>query len=48
MVAAGMATPAQAGAVAVVSRLWQLIIIILPALIFLAYRRPPNEKDPAG
>lgn len=48
MVAAGMANPAQAGAVAVVSRLWQLIIILLPALIFLAYRRPPNEKDPAA
>jgi len=48
MIAAGMANPAQAGAVAVVSRLWLLIIMILPALIFLAYRRPPNEKDPAA
>ena len=48
MVAAHMAEPAQAGAVAVVSRLWQLIIQVLPALIFLAYRRPPNEKDAAA
>ena len=48
MVTAGMANPAQAAAVSVVSRLWQLIILIVPALIFLAYRRPPNEKDPAG
>jgi uncharacterized membrane protein YbhN (UPF0104 family) len=48
MVAAQMATPAAAGAVALVSRLWQLIIMVLPALIFLAYRRPPNEKDHAA
>ena len=48
MLAAHMAQPAQAGAVAVVSRLWQLIIQVLPALIFLAYRRPPNEKDAAA
>jgi uncharacterized membrane protein YbhN (UPF0104 family) len=48
MLAADMASPAQAGVVAVVSRLWQLIIMIVPALIFLAYRRPPNEKDSAG
>jgi glycosyltransferase 2 family protein len=48
MLAAHMGNPAQAGAVAVVSRLWQLIIQVLPALIFLAYRRPPNEKDAAA
>ena len=48
MVVASMATPAQAGALAVVSRLWLLIILVLPALIFLAYRRPPDEKDPAA
>lgn len=46
MVVAGMATPAAAGAVAVVSRIWLLIIQVLPALIFLAYRRPrADEKD---
>lgn len=48
MVAAKMANPAAAGAISVVSRLWQLIIQVLPALIFLAYRRPPDEKDPAA
>jgi uncharacterized membrane protein YbhN (UPF0104 family) len=48
LVTAGMATSAQAVAVSLVSRLWLLIIQILPALIFLAYRRPPNEKDPAA
>jgi hypothetical protein len=48
MVAAGMASAEQAGAVSVISRFWQLIILILPALIFLAYRRPPNEKDSAA
>jgi hypothetical protein len=48
MVAAHMASHPQAVAVSLVSRLWQLIILILPALIFFAYRRPPNEKDPAA
>jgi hypothetical protein len=48
MVAAKMAPPAAAGAISVVSRLWQLIIQVLPALIFLAYRRPSDEKDPAA
>ena len=48
MLAAGMANAAQAQAVSVVSRLWQVIIVVLPALIFLAYRRPLNEKDAAG
>jgi glycosyltransferase 2 family protein len=48
MVAANMAEPAAAGAVSVVSRLWQTIIVVLPALIFLAYRRPSNEKDTAA
>jgi hypothetical protein len=43
---AGMATPAQATAISVISRLWLLIIQVLPALIFLAYRRPPaDQKD---
>jgi hypothetical protein len=45
---AGMATAAQATALSVISRLWLLIILVLPALIFLAYRRPRNEKDPAA
>jgi uncharacterized membrane protein YbhN (UPF0104 family) len=48
MVTAGMADPAQAVAVSLISRLWQLIIMITPALIFFAYRRPPNEKDDAA
>jgi glycosyltransferase 2 family protein len=48
MLAAHMAMPAQAGAVSIVSRLWQIVIIVLPALIFLAYRRPSNEKDAAA
>jgi hypothetical protein len=48
MVAAGMAMPAAAAAVSVVSRLWHLIIQVLPGLIFLAYRRPSDEKDPAA
>ena len=48
MLAANMANPAQAQAVSVVSRLWQVIIVVLPALIFLAYRRPSHEKDPAA
>ena len=48
LIAGGMATPPQATALSVVSRLWLLIIIVLPALIFLAYRRPPNEKDAAA
>ena len=45
MLAAQMATPAGAVALSVVSRLWLLILLVLPALIFLAYRRPRNEKD---
>jgi len=48
MLAAHMAIPAQARAVSIVSRLWQIVIIVLPALIFLAYRRPSNEKDAAA
>jgi glycosyltransferase 2 family protein len=48
LLAAGMATAAQATALTLISRIWLLIIQLLPALIFLAYRRPPNEKDPAG
>jgi hypothetical protein len=46
LVAAGMASQAQATALTLVSRLWTLTLMILPALIFLAYRRPRNEKDP--
>ena len=48
LTAAGMANPAQATAAAIVSRIWLLIILVLPALIFLAYRRPPNEKNAAA
>jgi hypothetical protein len=48
LTAGGMATPPQATALSVVSRLWLLIIMVLPALIFLAYRRPSNEKDAAA
>jgi hypothetical protein len=48
MEVAHMANPAQANAVSIVSRLWQLIILVLPALVFLAYRRPSNEKDAAA
>jgi hypothetical protein len=48
MLVADMANPAQANAVSLVSRLWQLIILVLPALIFLAYRRPSHEKDAAA
>jgi hypothetical protein len=43
---AGLATSAEAVAIALISRLWLLIIQVLPALIFLAYRRPrADEKD---
>lgn len=43
---AGLATSAEAVAIALISRLWFLIILVLPALIFLAYRRPrADEKD---
>lgn len=46
LTAAGMATASQATAISIVSRLWLLIIQVLPALIFLAYRRPrADEKD---
>jgi hypothetical protein len=48
MLAASMGTPAEAVAVSLVSRLWLLIITVLPALIFLAYRRPTHEKDPTA
>jgi uncharacterized membrane protein YbhN (UPF0104 family) len=48
MLAANMASQPQAVAVSLVSRVWQLIIMILPALIFLAYRGPPNEKGPTN
>jgi hypothetical protein len=46
LMSAGMASPAQATALTLVSRLWTLTLMILPALIFLAYRRPRHEKDP--
>jgi glycosyltransferase 2 family protein len=46
LLAGGMATPMQATALSLISRLWLLIIQVLPALIFLAYRRPRvDEKD---
>jgi hypothetical protein len=49
LIAGGLASAAQANAVSVVSRLWLLIIQIVPALIFLAYhRRPRDEERPAG
>jgi glycosyltransferase 2 family protein len=48
MQAAGLSTLAQATALSVVSRLWQLTMMVLPALIFIAYRRPSNEKDSAA
>lgn len=48
MIVAGLATPAAAQAISLVSRLWLLIILVLPALVFLAYRRSPNEKDSAA
>jgi hypothetical protein len=46
LIASGMSTPPQATALSVVSRLWMLTMMVLPALIFLAYRRPSNEKGP--
>jgi hypothetical protein len=48
MVTGGLATHDAAVAISLVSRLWLLLIMVLPALIFLAYRRPKNEKDPAA
>jgi hypothetical protein len=49
LVSANLATQPQALALVVVSRFWLLIIQVLPALVFLAYRRrPSNEKDPAA
>lgn len=48
LTAAGLATQPQARALSLVSRLWLLIIQVLPALLFLVYRRRPNEKDSAG
>jgi glycosyltransferase 2 family protein len=46
---AGLATAPQAVALSLVSRLWLLIIQVLPALLFLAYRRrSPDEKSAAG
>jgi glycosyltransferase 2 family protein len=44
MVVMGMASASQANALSVVSRLWLLIIQVLPALIFLAYRRPRADE----
>ena len=47
---AGLTTAPQAVALSLVSRLWLLIIQVLPALLFLAYRRRPidEEANPAG
>jgi hypothetical protein len=49
LTASGLAAAPQALALSLVSRLWLLIIQVLPALLFLAYRRrPPNEKAATG
>ena len=48
MIAGGMATNSEAGAISVASRLWLVVIEVLPALLFLAYRpRPTDEKGPS-
>jgi len=44
LVAAPLASAPQATAISVASRLWLVVIEIVPALLFLAYRRrPPDE-----
>jgi len=46
LTAGGMATNIEASAISVSSRLWLVVIEVLPALLFLAYRpRRPDEKD---
>ena len=48
LVAGGLATSPGAAAISVASRLWLVVIEIVPALLFLAYRRRPrNETTPA-
>jgi glycosyltransferase 2 family protein len=49
LIAAGLATAPEAAAISLASRLWLIVIEIVPALLFLAYRRrPPDEKSAAG
>lgn len=50
LVAVPLATAPEASAISVASRLWLVVIEIVPALLFLAYRRRPiDEKaNPAG
>jgi glycosyltransferase 2 family protein len=44
LVAAGLASAPQATAISVASRLWLVVIEIVPALLFLAYRRRPRNE----
>jgi uncharacterized membrane protein YbhN (UPF0104 family) len=49
LLAAGLASQTQASLVVVASRLVLIIVQVIPALLFLAYRRRlPNEKAAAG
>jgi uncharacterized membrane protein YbhN (UPF0104 family) len=48
LVATTLATKSQAGVVVVASRLILIVVQVLPALLFLAYRpRRPDEKGPS-
>jgi uncharacterized membrane protein YbhN (UPF0104 family) len=44
LLAAGLTTAPQASAISVASRLWLVVIEIVPALLFLAYRRRPFDE----
>jgi hypothetical protein len=44
LVAGSLATAPQATAISVASRLWLVVIEIVPALLFLAYRRRPRNE----
>jgi hypothetical protein len=47
LTAGGMSTAVEASAITVASRIWLVVIDVLPALLFLAYRpRPTDENDP--
>jgi hypothetical protein len=46
LIAGGMATNIEASAISVSSRLWLVVIEVLPALLFLAYR--PRRTDDKG
>jgi glycosyltransferase 2 family protein len=49
LLSAGLATTSQGRLIAVASRVALIVVQVLPALLFLAYRRrPPNEKAAAG